>query len=122
MDIVARLADKKIREAMGRGEFDCLPGAGKPLRLDADSNIPEELRAGYRILKNAGYIPPEIEMRNEIVNIRNLLGTIDDDKERSRRQRELNFKLLKLNMIRKRPVNLENFPEYEERIFEKLTG
>jgi len=55
------IAEKKIAEAMERGEFDDLPGAGRPLELDDDANVPEDLRVAYRILKNAGFVPPEVE-------------------------------------------------------------
>jgi hypothetical protein len=60
------LAEKKIQEALARGELDELPGAGRPLELDDDSLIPEDLRLAYRILKNAGFVPPEVEAINEI--------------------------------------------------------
>ena len=53
------LAERRIAEAVANGELDDLPGAGQPLELDDDALIPEELRLAYRILKNAGYVPPE---------------------------------------------------------------
>jgi hypothetical protein len=55
------IAERKIAEAIARGELDDLPGAGRPLDLDDDAMIPEELRLAHRILKNAGYVPPELE-------------------------------------------------------------
>ena len=55
------IAEQRIAEAIENGDFDNLPGAGKPLELDDDSLVPEELRLAYRILKNAGFVPPEIE-------------------------------------------------------------
>jgi Domain of unknown function (DUF1992) len=60
------LAEQKILEAVSRGELDDLPGAGCPLELDDDSLIPEDLRLACRILKNAGFVPPEVEAINEI--------------------------------------------------------
>jgi len=74
----------------------------------------------YRILKNAGCIPPELEFRNEVVNMCSLMNTIDDDKERIKKLRELNFKLLKLNLTRKKPLNFEDFPEYEGKFINKF--
>jgi hypothetical protein len=50
------------------------------------------------------------------------MNTIDDDKERIKKLRELNFKLLKLNLTRKKPLNFEDFPEYEGKLVDKLTG
>jgi hypothetical protein len=60
------LVEQKLLEAVSRGEFDDLPGAGRPLDLDDDPLIPEDLRLAYRILKNAGFVPPEVETLNEI--------------------------------------------------------
>lgn len=54
------IAERRIAEALAKGELDELPGAGKPLELDDDALIPEELRMAYRILKNAGYAPEEV--------------------------------------------------------------
>jgi hypothetical protein len=61
MDIFLAIAEGKIREAVLNGEFDNLPNKGKPLSLDDMAHIPEELRAGYTILKNAGVLPEEME-------------------------------------------------------------
>lgn len=122
MDIFARIAERLIREAMENGEFDNLEGAGKPLNFADETWIPEDLRIAYRVLKNAGCIPPEIELRNEIINMSSLINTIDDDKERLKKIKELNFILLKLNTMRKRPFDLDNFPEYEGKVADKLTG
>lgn len=55
------LAEQRLADAVSRGEFDGLPGAGKPLALDDDPLVPEELRLAYRILKNAGFVPREVE-------------------------------------------------------------
>ena len=63
------LAEQKLEEAVSRGELDDLPGQGRPLELDDDRLIPEELRVAYRILKNAGYVPPELQELNEIVQL-----------------------------------------------------
>ena len=57
------LAEKKIAEALERGELDDLPGAGKPLDLEDDTLVPEDMRLAYRVLKNAGYVPQDIEER-----------------------------------------------------------
>jgi hypothetical protein len=38
-----------------------LPGEGKPLEFEDDTLVPEEVRAVYRVQKNAGFVPPELE-------------------------------------------------------------
>ena len=122
MDPLALIAEEKIRAAMARGEFDNLPGAGKPLALEDDSLVPEDLRVPYKILKNAGCLPPEIELRKEIVTLKRLLFSIEEEGERRRKLRELDAKLLRVNLMRKKPLQLEDFPEYRDRVIEKLTG
>ena len=67
------LAERLILEAQSRGEFDDLPGAGRPLDLEDDALVPEELRGAYRVLRNAGYVPPELEPHREIRRIEDLL-------------------------------------------------
>lgn len=114
------IAEERIREAMARGEFANLPGAGKPLRLEDDAMVPEDLRLAYKVLKNAGCIPPELELRKEILTLRDLLRTIEGEDAKMDIVRKLNAKLLKLNLMGRRTVDLEVFPGYRERILEKM--
>jgi hypothetical protein len=72
MDLFHIIAEEKIKQAMKDGEFDRLPGMGKPLKLDDLSGIPEELRMAYRIMKNAGYTEEETNVRKELMNIEDL--------------------------------------------------
>jgi len=121
MDIFNKIAERRILEAIQNGEFDNLEGMGKPFTFEDETFIPDDLRMAYRILKNAGCVPPEIELRNEIINLSALINTLDDDKERLKKLRELNFKIMRFNIMRKRPFNLEDFPQYEGNIIDKFT-
>jgi hypothetical protein len=84
---------------MARGEFDGLPGRGRPLALEDLSSVPAELRAGFKVLRNSGCLPPELEARKETARLGSLIATADDDAERSRLSRlkaaaELRYSLL----------------------------
>ena len=68
------LAEQRIAEAIANGELDELPGKGRPLELDDDALVPEHLRLAYRILKNAGFVPPEVQTLNEIAELERLAG------------------------------------------------
>jgi hypothetical protein len=120
MDFLRSIAERRIQEAMERGEFDNLPGRGKPIVQEDLSAVPEELRMAYKILKNAGCVPPEVELTNEVSSLRRLVLEMDEGEERKRRVRELNFKLMKLEMMRKRPIALDVLSQYEDKILDKV--
>jgi hypothetical protein len=99
MSAFGRLAESKIRAAIVTGEFDDLPGRGKPLARDDLARVPAELRPGYRILRNAGHLPPEVEARKEAARLGALMDATGDPDERARlsgmrRDAELRYALL----------------------------
>lgn len=56
MDAITFIAEERIKDAQARGEFDNLPGLGKPLLLGMENHIPEDIRMAYTLLKNAGFL------------------------------------------------------------------
>jgi len=94
-----RIAERRIKDAIKDGVFDNLPGAGKPLELEDDSHIPEDLRIAYKVLKNANFVPPEVSLRKEIVKTEDLLAGMEETKEKYRQVKKLNFLVMKLNMM-----------------------
>ncbi|ALV90814.1 MULTISPECIES: DUF1992 domain-containing protein [Pantoea] len=77
MWFIDQLVEQHIRAAQEKGELSNLPGEGAPLQLDDDSAVPPELRSAYRLLKNAGFLPPELAMRREALEINDLLRQLD---------------------------------------------
>lgn len=120
MGILARIAEERIKEALGRGEFANLPGRGKPIVFEDDSMVPEDQRLAMKILRNAGCIPPELELKKDIMALRDLIAVMDEGEGKVEKIRELNYKLMKFNMRMKRPINVEE--SYSEKVFEKLTS
>lgn len=96
MWLLDQLVEARISDAQARGEFDNLPGTGKALQLDNDALVPEELRAAYRLLKNAGYLPPALQLQSEINQVEQLLQLAEDEAERQLLNRRLRYLLLKL--------------------------
>jgi len=95
MGLIENLAENRIRAAQDEGFFSNLPGQGKPLHLEDDSGVPEDLRLTFKILKNAGCLPIEMELRRNVHNLRQLLSAAIDESSRNELRRELNFLLLK---------------------------
>lgn len=60
------LVERQIREAQAAGKFDNLPGYGKPLPKDPGQDIAGERWMSNHILKQAGFTPEWIQLRNEI--------------------------------------------------------
>jgi hypothetical protein len=116
--LLDNLAEKHIGDAQARGEFDDLPGTGVPLDLGNDALVPEELRAAYRMLKNAGCLPPELESHAEIRDIETLLRAADNEDERGRLLARLQFLLLRAPLGRRGGLSVE--ADYSEKIAEKL--
>jgi hypothetical protein len=100
--------------------FDDLPGAGKPLVLEDDSHLPEDLRIAHKILKNAGFVPPEIALRKEIATVEDLLEGMEDTKAKYRQLKKLNFLVMRLNMMRGTRVALDRNQRYEQKLAERF--
>jgi hypothetical protein len=120
MDIVAVIAENKIREAISNGELQNLPGKGKPLKLDDLSGVPEELRASYIILKNHGVLPPELELEKEIVNLQRLVNCCYNDEEKTALQKKLNQKMLRFNLLMEKRGMSAALRFYRHKIDRKL--
>jgi len=122
MDFFQILSEDRIKKAYQDGEFDSLPGFGKPMQLEDLSAIPEDLRMAYKIMKNAGYTEDEGRIRQEMMVIEDLLKKCDDN-ERENLHRKLNEKLLRFNqLMAKRGVktNSSLFKNYELNLQRKI--
>jgi hypothetical protein len=93
-----RIVEERIREAQSEGMFDNLPGKGRPLNLDDDNGVPEDLRLAFKVLKNSNCLPIEMELRKEFFNLRKLLNAAIDEPTRQELRRELNMIALNLNL------------------------
>jgi len=114
-----KIVEERIQKAQREGVFKNLPGAGKPIQFE-DANIPEDLRIAYKILKNANFLPPEIELRKQIQKTEDMLSGIKDVQERYKTIKKLNYMIFKLNSIRNTTVELDMPQYYLEKISNTL--
>jgi Domain of unknown function (DUF1992) len=120
MWLLDQWAERHIRDAQNRGDFDALPGSGEPLILDDDLHVPPELRASYRLLKNAGCLPPELEQRSEAVQLSDLLkGIQEDDPRFAELRRRLTLLELKLHQAGLNTEFLHG--EYADKLVNKIS-
>ena len=120
MMLIDQIAESRIEQAIARGELDHLPGRGKPLQLEDDSMIPEEYRMAYRLLKNAGLVPPEIDLQKEINALERTLAAITDEAGQDRVRKKLQCLYLRLENRHGRQINLALREEYYRKIAKRL--
>lgn len=123
MDFSMIISEQRIKKAQEDGEFENLPGYGKPQNFDEDLSIPPALRMAHKIMKNAGYSTEEMEIKKEMMRIEDLIRVCEDDTEKEELQKSLNEKMLRYNsMLSKRRVktNSSMFKNYEQKIEKKL--
>lgn len=96
------LVEALIREAQERGEFDNLPGQGKPIDLKAYFETPEEVRMAQSVLKNAGMTSPEVRLLKEIAELRQVLAAVVDERKKAEIHKQIQEKLIEFNISMER--------------------
>ena len=118
---IERLAEQRILEAQRKGEFNDLAGKGKPLELADHSEVPEDLRMAYHVLKNAHVLPPEAELMKDIRILEDLLKHVEDDGERKSLAKSLQWKMIRLDILKRRSMNLTSVRDYSRKLIAKLS-
>ena len=70
MSFLDDLARRKIEEAIQSGEWKNVPGKGQPLNLDEDLSVPEHMRLGHKLLRDAGVLPEWMEIGRGVEKLR----------------------------------------------------
>ncbi|ENH95602.1 hypothetical protein J416_15292 [Gracilibacillus halophilus YIM-C55.5] len=113
MDVFTQLAEERIKKAIEDGDFDHMQGKGKPQQLDDLSNVPDDMRMGYRIMKNSGFLPEEVKLNQQLFSIREALKACEDPEEERRLTKRLSEKELEFQlMLEKR--NIKKSPAYKK--------
>ena len=115
-----RIVEERIRRAQRNGEFENLAGSGKPLTLEEDRHIAEDLRLSYKILKNADCLPPEVELKKEIERTEELLRGMQETAEKYRMLKKLNFLIMKLNSTSNSSIEFEVPQRYSARLVDRF--
>ena len=115
-----RTAEERILDAQRAGAFDDLPGKGKPLNLEDMSWVPEDLRIGYHILKNAHVLPPEAELMKDIHTLEDLLKHVEDEGQRRALAKSIQFKMIRLDLLKRRTMSLASVRDYGRKLVAKF--
>jgi hypothetical protein len=114
------IVEERILDAQRKGAFDNLPGKGKPLKLEDLSWVPEDLRVGYIVLKNAHVLPPEAELLKDIHTLEDLLKHVEDQNERRALAKSLQWKIIRLDLLKRRSMPLNSVRDYSRKLVLKL--
>jgi len=115
-----RIAEQRILEAQRNGVFDDLPGKGKPLELEDLSCVPDDLRIGYHVLKNANVLPPEAELLKDIHTLEDLLKHVEDEGERRALAKSIQWKMIRLDMLKRRSIGLDSVRHYSRKLVDRF--
>jgi hypothetical protein len=117
-----RIAEQRILEAQRNGDFDNLPGKGKPLELEDLSWVPEDLRVGYKVLKNAHVLPPEAQLLKDIHTLEDLLKHVEDEGARRALAKSIQWKMVHLDALKRRTTAAGSLREYGGKLVRKFGG
>ena len=97
-----KIVEEMIKKAQERGEFNDLPGKGKPIDLTEYFEMPEEVRVAQAMLKNAGMAPREVDLLKEIAGLRQILTKVVDEKKKVELQKQIQEKQIEFNLMLER--------------------
>lgn len=120
MDLLNSLAEQKIGESINAGDLENLEGAGKPIDFTLDEHVPTEVRAIYRVLKHANVLPPEVQLRQDLVRVETLMQSIQNDAEKDTLGRALKRAQLKLALLSQQGLVLQKEQAYVESVVQHL--
>ena len=121
MNVIAFIAEQKILQAMQERDLSDSKYKYKPLPMEDDSFVPAELKMAYKILKNSGFLPPEVEERKEVKRLEDLITSTEDEHERLRQMKKLEVLLMKIDAKRPFSTSISSQHEYYRNIVERIT-
>ena len=93
-----RIVEAMIKEAMARGEFDNLPGKGKPIDLTEYFETPEDVRLANSVLKSAGMTSHEVDLLREIAELKQALAATLEEKRKQELQQQIQQKQVEFSL------------------------
>jgi len=97
-----KMVESMIKDAQERGEFDNLPGKGKPIDLTAYFDTPEDIRVAQSVLKNAGMTSREVALLKEIAELKQALLVVANEKKKEEIKKQIEEKQLNFSLMMER--------------------
>lgn len=116
------IVEDLIKKAQHDGQFENLPGAGKPLPPDEFAHYPEDIRMVMRILKNTGHDDEAQFVKEEMGELQVQMKRATHQ-EKTELEKQYNQKLTQMNQLLSKKgiqTNSNAFKQYQSQIDEKL--
>ncbi|MEN8140286.1 MAG: DnaJ family domain-containing protein [Thermodesulfobacteriota bacterium] len=123
MEAFRLIAERKISQAIKDGSLETVSKKwrGRPLVHEDDSFVPADLKMAYKMLQNSGFVPPEVQERQEVARLEDLIAKSEDSHERLRQLKKLEVLLMKMNLQGSgRLENIQAQEEYLQRVVERV--
>lgn len=120
INALSRIAEQRIAQAIEDGTLKTDGWKNRPLPLDDDRFVPDDLKMAYKIMKNSGFVPPEIETRKEIQKLEDLIAETEDSHQRVKQMKKLDVLMKKIDAQRSKPSSIAHDDEYYRKIVEKI--
>ncbi len=115
------IVEQRIKQAQKNGELDNLPGQGRPLPAE-EIDFSNEYRLAHKILKNAGFLPPEVELRRDISAMEQLLDAVEPGSgEQERIRKKLNLLMTRLGMTQRAGKTISIPAQYRNSIINRIS-
>lgn len=97
MSWLERMVERRVLKAKAEGQLERLEGEGEPLPdRSGEAHLDAGEAAGFRMMKEAGVLPPEIVLKKEIAAQRERLAGIEEPEARKAAMAELSKLMLRL--------------------------
>lgn len=120
MDPFFHLTEAKLLQAERDGHFANLPGMGRPLVLPDLDAVPAELRTAYIALHSNGFVPPELEARQEFLRLGDLIAACTDPRERGELAGERQRAWLRYRLLAEARTGSRAWLDYRDEIVARL--
>ena len=94
-----RIVEAILKDVMERGEFDNLPGRGKPIDLTEYFETPEEVRLANSVLKNAGMTSREVDLLREIAELKQIREAVLEEKKKREVEKQIQQKQVEFSLM-----------------------
>jgi len=122
MLIFEKIAEEKIKEWIEKEDFTKNKFYGKKVDNTEYFKVPETLRIAYHILKNANVLPKELQLKSEIIKLRDLLEEISDEDEFIKKLRQFQNKISEYNILSNSKPTFNNEEFYTKKLMKKIIG